>query len=263
MTMRKIGNRLIWTHSEEPAPDFWDNWFSGKGALQEKISSLMLSHTIDSCETVLLEYLPKAGKILEAGCGYGRVLIPLMNRGFDIEGIEYSKRLVDEINRSFPQVPIRWGDATAIDKPSGYYAGYLSLGVMEHVIEGPGVFLDECFRVLAPGGVAFISVPFYDFLWQLRSPWLLKGWPDEESEEVFFQWHFTRNEFISLVEKSGLKVQKAGSYGVRYGALRSVPFWGWLQRRRGGHRLWKMLGFLEGRANATGWMQWAIARRPE
>lgn len=34
-----------------------------------------------------------AGKVLELGCGYGRVLLPLLKRKIDIDGLEKSKEL--------------------------------------------------------------------------------------------------------------------------------------------------------------------------
>lgn len=35
------------------------------------------------------------GKVLEAGAGSGRFLIPLLENGYDVEGIDYSPKMLD------------------------------------------------------------------------------------------------------------------------------------------------------------------------
>jgi SAM-dependent methyltransferase len=182
--------------------------------------------------------------------------------GYQVEGLEYSRELVDELKKVVPDVPVRWGDATRIEVGDSSYEAYISLRVMEHRVEGPESFLKECFRVLRPGGIAFISVPFYDCLWKLRSPWIPVGWPEVSQGERFFQWHFTRREFVFLLREAGLEFVATGSSGVRYGALRSVPLWNWIYHRRGGYRIWRWLSFVEYALPWCGWMQWAVARKP-
>lgn len=44
-----------------------------------------------------LSYAKKDQKILEALCGSGRFLIPFLNEGFDIEGIDSSKQMLDKL----------------------------------------------------------------------------------------------------------------------------------------------------------------------
>lgn len=39
------------------------------------------------------------GKVLEVGCGSGRVLIPLLQAGIDIEGIDHSRAMLDSCRR--------------------------------------------------------------------------------------------------------------------------------------------------------------------
>ena len=43
--------------------------------------------------------LRKDLKILDAGCGYGRIAIPLLNKGYDVYGIDLSKRLIGELKK--------------------------------------------------------------------------------------------------------------------------------------------------------------------
>jgi len=42
----------------------------------------------------------------------------------------------------------------------GVFAAYISLGVVEHDPAGPDAILREAWRLLEPGGVLLLSVPY-------------------------------------------------------------------------------------------------------
>ena len=88
-------------------------------------------------------------------------MIALRARGFKhIEGIDWGERTIGIVKKVYPDLPVKVGDATRVDVPDDHFNAYLSLGVVEHRQEGPEPYLAEAFRVLKPGGYAFISVPF-------------------------------------------------------------------------------------------------------
>ena len=88
-------------------------------------------------EQPVLKYLPKAGPILEAGCGLGLYVAILRARGYAVEGVEWGRETVETVLSVRPDLPIRVGDVTYLEVPDGYYSGYISLGVVEHRLEGP------------------------------------------------------------------------------------------------------------------------------
>ena len=45
------------------------------------------------------KYIPKTGKLLEAGCGLGKWMNYFHTRGYDITGIDYSQVAVDELKK--------------------------------------------------------------------------------------------------------------------------------------------------------------------
>jgi SAM-dependent methyltransferase len=45
--------------------------------------------------SALLELLPARARVLDVGCGYGRIAIPLARAGFDVDGIDVSPNLVE------------------------------------------------------------------------------------------------------------------------------------------------------------------------
>jgi ubiquinone/menaquinone biosynthesis C-methylase UbiE len=60
-------------------------------------------------------------------------------------------------------------DVNQLDFPSDYFAGYWSLGVIEHFYEGYEQALREMYRVIKPGGYAFITVPTMSLLRRLKA----------------------------------------------------------------------------------------------
>lgn len=139
--------------------------------------ALLRSCDRDDGVQLALRYLPSRGRILEAGAGSGRVVRYLHDRGYEITGYELSREAVEQVNESQPDLDVRVGDISALPVPDGYYAGLLSFGLVEHFIAGPEAALHEHFRVLAPGGLAIITVPSYNGLRRVKPPvsWLMRS----------------------------------------------------------------------------------------
>ncbi len=45
----------------------------------------------------ILKYVPRFGKVIEAGCGLGRYVFLLHRLGIDIEGIDFSDETINEV----------------------------------------------------------------------------------------------------------------------------------------------------------------------
>jgi SAM-dependent methyltransferase len=96
----------------------------------------------------LLEFLPKNGKVLEAGCGLGRYVKYLADEGYDIVGIELSGDAVRVVKRKTPELRLIQGDVLRLPFRTASIDGIISLGVIEHFIEGCDGPLREMHRVL-------------------------------------------------------------------------------------------------------------------
>ncbi len=117
-----------------------------------------------SCETsevtgLINAYLMKEGPVLESGCGAGRYVRYLSDRGWDISGLEYSADTVEMVRRKWPDLKIIQGDVARSPFPDDHFAGLISLGVVEHFPEGLQTPLADMYRILRPGGRALITVP--------------------------------------------------------------------------------------------------------
>ena len=117
----------------------------------------------------IFKYMPQEGKILEAGCGLGRYVAYLADRGFDIEGIEINPETVAAVHRIRPDIRIRVGDVTRLPYADNSLAGIISLGVIEHFIEGPQVALCEIRRVLKSEAYAIVTVPSFNLVRKIKA----------------------------------------------------------------------------------------------
>ncbi len=128
---------------------------------------------VESCKyadetPLILKYMPKSGTILEAGCGLSRYVKYLTDMGYDVIGIELGKDAVEEAKKIAPYIDTRHGDVTDLDFEEETFSGIISLGVVEHFIEGPHRPLAEMYRVLKQGGYALISVPCMNWLRNIK-----------------------------------------------------------------------------------------------
>jgi ubiquinone/menaquinone biosynthesis C-methylase UbiE len=133
--------------------DYW------RGALAGKLNS--------AYEKAFFRYLNR-GKVLEAGCGVGQVVLALRARGIDCHGLDYAQETIANLNETFPDVPFKHGDVRSLPYDDRYFDGYISLGVIEHFVDGQDLMLAEAARVLKPGAYAFVSVPVLNGFRRLR-----------------------------------------------------------------------------------------------
>jgi SAM-dependent methyltransferase len=103
-----------------------------------------------------------AGSVLDVGCGAGGMLAPLARFG-EVTGIDTSAELVEFCRqRGFPRTDV--GSAYALPVPSASVGLITLFDTIEHVPDD-GRVLGECRRALSDGGLLFISVPAYQFLY--------------------------------------------------------------------------------------------------
>lgn len=98
--------------------------------------------------------------VLEAGCGSGRWCGWLDSHGIAADGIDWSRALCDRAQREIPQSRFFARNMEDSGLPEGSYSGLLALGSIEHAVAGPQKALAEFHRLLCPGGVAVITVPY-------------------------------------------------------------------------------------------------------
>jgi ubiquinone/menaquinone biosynthesis C-methylase UbiE len=111
----------------------------------------------------LVELLPR-GRVLDVGCGYGRVALPLARAGFEVEGLDLSEEMVDAGRRAADAEGLRVGftvaSMTSLPYPPESFDAAICLwsAFNELLDEDEQTWaIGEMWRVLRPGGVALIE----------------------------------------------------------------------------------------------------------
>lgn len=256
---RVEGQRLAY-YLRTADPQFWDlHWevyFSPKvyrGAEQGDLGWF---------EEPFTHYLPRSGRILEAGCGLGPLVLALRVRGYECEGVEWSQETVGKVRAIRPDLPIRVGDVTSLDVPDGYYHGYISVGVVEHRREGPEPFLQEAYRVLSDDGVMLISVPYFHPLRRLKARLGLYRGRVEGLE--FFQYALTREEMNTILRQMGFTIVDILVYNGFKGVKDEIPLLRQMFKWRGiGRRLQRWLRHWEWAEHNLGHMILFVCRKAQ
>jgi SAM-dependent methyltransferase len=142
------------------------------------------------------------GRILEIGCGLGRVIKHYHARGREIVGIERSKVAVERIRDVLPSLDVRVGDALALDFPDNSFDIALAFGVYHNFESGLEQGLAEIARVLKPGGRFVISMRPHNLEMILNEwYWRWKHGQNSESSSRFHKLLVTDGEFRTLLAK--------------------------------------------------------------
>ncbi len=182
----------------------------GQGWQGETVSENIELCKYQTIEPVFRKYLPKQGRILEAGCGLGRWVFYLRRLGYDVTGIDLSDTAVRLAKEYEPGIPIQADDVLHTGYPDRSFDAVISLGVVEHFEDGPELAFREARRILKDDGLFFVTVPLQNyfrklFIYQLRrirrTQWMLNHTPIS-----FEEYHYSRERITSLLRESQFDV---------------------------------------------------------
>ncbi|MBF0215765.1 MAG: methyltransferase domain-containing protein [Candidatus Omnitrophica bacterium] len=150
-------------------------------------------------------------RILEAGCGAGRVLRYFADKGYDITGIDFIEGVIRKLKEHDPKLKAEVGDITGLRYPDGYFGYVLAFGLYHNLENGLDVAIRETFRIVSPGGKVCAS-----FRADNVETWLtdrlyersarkkgVKAAPDK-----FHKRNLKRAEFVELFTKAGFWVEE-------------------------------------------------------
>lgn len=141
----------------------------------------------------------KTGKVLEIGCSTGLMLSLFKNIGFEVEGIEASKKAAEYARKKGLEVKIAFFEKVNFTQK---YNLIILNHTLEHMEDPIGVLI-KIKKILKPKGYLMIDLPNFD------SPVakILKGkWPHLLADEHL--WHFTPKAFSLLFKKIDFKILK-------------------------------------------------------
>ena len=160
-------NAIVPISDEIYLNDFW-NPANGHSSIDEQIFNVdeyqINGHTKNS---KVLDHCQGGERVLEIGCAPGILLKRLTEYYNIVDGIEVDEKYYEKMRFYAGARPnLKFGFFPSVTKglvPSDYYDTIISLDVLEHIEDGKA-FIDECFRILKPGGHIILMLPinYYD-----------------------------------------------------------------------------------------------------
>lgn len=125
------------------------------GRLEDWLLRLSASAVIDA-----LKARGAGRRVLEIGCGAGRLLTALQHAGFDVHGLEPARDACEFARRTLGD-RVRCEPIERCSFPEHSFDTILMMHVLEHIGE-PVSMLQRTRRLLAPHGALVVEVPNYD-----------------------------------------------------------------------------------------------------
>ncbi|HKW25064.1 MAG TPA: glycosyltransferase, partial [Terriglobales bacterium] len=155
--------------------------------------------------------------IVEAGCGNGAWVAYLQEDSRSrVIGVDNYLPALQELKRQVPQSAAVAGDVRHMPFPDGFADVCISLGVVEHFPGGPQQVLTEMCRVLRPGGLLFLTVPYYNwlrrlFIHPLRAAYMAGLKRVRRRSLHFVEYRFTREGITHSTAAAGLQVRQVAT----------------------------------------------------
>jgi 2-polyprenyl-3-methyl-5-hydroxy-6-metoxy-1,4-benzoquinol methylase len=120
------------------------------------LSALFLRSARQKIETMFLDGVVP-GRLLEVGCGEGRLLARLQGQGWRVEGQDLDAKAADNARRAYG-LTVHLGELETLGLPAESYDAIVMNHVIEHAYD-PVALVRECRRLLKPGGLFVATTP--------------------------------------------------------------------------------------------------------
>jgi 2-polyprenyl-3-methyl-5-hydroxy-6-metoxy-1,4-benzoquinol methylase len=122
---------------------------------------------------MLATVLPAGGKVIDYGCGDGRVAIPLRAAGYDVTAVDSSQAMLDRLSERDPDMPVLLSRGTDLAEEYGKKAdAIVSLAVLIHYSYADALDLIAQMRATVNG----------------RGGLLVLDWPVSETPSEAHDW---------------------------------------------------------------------------
>jgi len=177
----------------------------------------------------LFDYIKKGDKVLDLGCGNGRFVNIIKEKGGVYLGCDVSENLINIAKKNYPNENFQVKQALKLPFQNNYFDVIYSIAVLHHIPSKQFrlEFLQEAKRVLKMGGIfvltawkpkdkqeRFLKIKF----WLKKVFGLSRGldygdviekWFSNNKGERYFHC-FTEKELIKLAQQAGFEILKWG-----------------------------------------------------
>ena len=155
----------------------------------------------------------KAGKILEAGCGAGRILRYYHDRGYNIIGIDFIDVAISKLKDVDPTLHAEVGDITNLSFADRSFKYVLAFGLYHNLEHGLDKAILETHRVLEKDGLVCASFRADNIQTRLTDSLAdrkAKKRGGENKARVFHKMNLTRSEYEQLFTRAGFSIDFIG-----------------------------------------------------
>lgn len=184
--------------------------------------------------TILFEYITPNDKVLDLGCGNGRLYPIMKDKGAQYIGVDNSEGLISIAKRKHPEASFQVADALKLPFKDNSFDKIYAIAVLHHIPskELREQFLKQARRVLKPNGLLIITV------WKLarmkRVKLLFKfsvlkiiGRTKLDFGDILVPWASAIQRYVHQYTKQGLKKDlKIAGFNIQ-----KTGFLKWPQRK--------------------------------
>lgn len=246
--------RAFWQLPTGVSPGLWD-YLHDEGIARGYEASLGDSPLVTVDKRFLEQVLQPPGRVLDMGCGTGRLTVPLAGRGFAVTGVDLSEEMLkvaaENLRRSAASADLLKANLVELDclRDGSFDAAicmFSTLGMIAGA-ENRQRVLGNAHRLLRPGGLLVLHVHnrWHSF-WNPVARW----WLFKDLARSILPWHtpgdqimpyhqgisnlylhvFTRRETKRVLRAAGFRDIQITPIALRLDGKLRCPWWfGWLR----------------------------------
>jgi SAM-dependent methyltransferase len=107
----------------------------------------------------LQKHLEPKARILDYGCGYGRVTALLSEQGYQVVGVDAAAAMIEKARTLHPNLPFRQITPPVVPFPDGFFDAAALFAVLTCIPDDGDQIatINELQRVVRPGGLVYVS----------------------------------------------------------------------------------------------------------
>ena len=178
-------------------------------------------------DPVIYRYIPPGARILDVGCGTGKVSITMASRGFLVTGVDVNAEALQMARSSaesqeFPQIPLfTQTDALHLPFPDEAFELAIMQAFLTTIVskDDRAMIVREACRVLKPQGYLYLAdfgqtwhsktyrERYINDLPVTKEEGSIVAYDEKTGEVAYIAHHFTEKELVFLLLENGFEIE--------------------------------------------------------
>ncbi len=217
--------QILAQHKQEANEQYWWHLFKDFN-VDKKVADFQKSRLYN----IFVKNIGREQKILDAGCGTGKITFSLLKSGYAVTGLDYSKQLLSKVKTAVPEHATKFvfGDVRKLPFKKETFDVYISPGVVEHFQKNEqDKIIREAHRILKRNGKTLFIVPYINLLSQVQAKRILKKEAIKKAKGIpFYQYRYSEPAVISLLKENSFEPEKTyllGLHDTKVFGIKLIP----------------------------------------